>query len=144
MPSQRPSISIHFHPKLYAGFHLMGIASHTMPEQDCYRALFDKAAVGLCYAAPGGRLLAVNQALATMLGYESPEEMITSGPVARRLFDATDLEDLRRRVREDGEVSDFDVPMRRQDGRIIWVSITINNVHLDHVVTVIDVTDQRQ
>jgi diguanylate cyclase (GGDEF)-like protein/PAS domain S-box-containing protein len=115
-----------------------------MAEQDCHRALFDKAAVGLCYAAPGGRLLAINQALATMLGYESPEEMITSGPLASQLFDVADLEDLRRRVREDGEVSDFDVPMRRQDGRIIWVSITIKNVDRDHVVTVIDVTNQRQ
>src|SRR5438128_2181513 len=118
----------------------MVTTSHTAAEQDCYRALFDKAAVGLCYAAPGGRLLAINQALATMLGYGSPQEMVSSGPLARQLFDAADLEDLRRRVREHGEVSGFDVPMRRQDGRIIWVSITINNVGRDHVVTVIDVT----
>src|SRR5207302_11246909 len=97
----------------------MGPRTDTMAEQDCYRALFDKAAVGLCYAAPGGRLLAVNQALASMLGYTSAEELIISGPLATRMFDAADLEDLRQRVREHGEVSGFDVPMRRQDGRII-------------------------
>jgi diguanylate cyclase (GGDEF)-like protein/PAS domain S-box-containing protein len=115
-----------------------------MAEQDYYRALFDKAAVGLCYTAPGGRLLAVNQALASMLGFESPEELIASGPMASRLFDPGDLEDLRWRVREHGEVNGFDVPMRRLDGRIIWVAITINTVDRDHVVTVIDVTDRRQ
>ncbi|HEY1633263.1 MAG TPA: EAL domain-containing protein [Acidimicrobiales bacterium] len=116
-------------------------------EHDCYRALFDKAAVGLCYTMPGGRLLAVNQALASMLGFWSPEELIDSGPLASRLFAAADLEDLRQRVREHGEVSGFDVPIRRQDGRIIWVSMTINSVdtaELHHVVTVIDVTDSRQ
>jgi diguanylate cyclase (GGDEF)-like protein/PAS domain S-box-containing protein len=118
-----------------------------MAEQDCYRALFDKAAVGLCYTVPGGRLLAVNQALANMLGFSSPEELIDSGPLASRLFDAADLEDLRQQVSDHGEVSEFDVPMRRQDGRIIWVSLTVNSVDTvdrDHVVTVIDVTDSRQ
>ncbi|HEX4541362.1 MAG TPA: EAL domain-containing protein [Acidimicrobiales bacterium] len=122
----------------------MGPRTDATAEQDCYRALFDKAAVGLCYAAPGGRLLAVNQALANMLGFESPEDLIARGPLADRLFDAADLDDLRRRLREHREVSGFDVPMRRQDGRIIWVSITINTVGRDQVVTVIDVTDSRQ
>ncbi|HEX6476173.1 MAG TPA: EAL domain-containing protein, partial [Acidimicrobiales bacterium] len=116
-------------------------------EQDCYRALFDKAAVGLCYTAPGGRLMAVNQALSNMLGFSSPEDLMDTGPLASRLFDQGDLEDLRHRVSEHGEVSGFNVPMRRHDGRIIWVSITISSVdsvELDHVVTVIDVTDSRQ
>ncbi len=122
----------------------MSTPSHIQAERDCYRALFDKAAVGLCYTTPGGRLLAVNEALASMLGYASPEAMISSGPLARLSFDAADLEDLRRQVREHVEVSGFDIPMRRQDGRIIWVSITINNVGSDYVVTVIDVTNQRQ
>src|SRR5437763_205791 len=124
--------------------HLMSTPRQAQAEQDCFRALFDKAAVGLRYTAPGGRLLAVNEALANMLGYASPEAMISSGPLARLSFDAADLEDLRRQVREHGEVTGFDVPMRRQDGRIIWVSITINNLGSDNVVTVIDVTDQRQ
>src|SRR5207302_8217717 len=122
----------------------MGPRTDTMAEQDCYRALFEKAAVGLCYTAPGGRLLAVNQTLASMLGYDSPEDLVVSGPLASRLFDSGDLEGLRQRVREHGEVSGFDVPMRRQDGRIIWVSMTITTVDRDHVVTVIDVTASRQ
>ncbi len=122
----------------------MGPRTDTNTEQDCYRAAFDMAAVGLCYTVPGGPLLAVNQALANMLGFESSEDLIASGPVATSLFDAADLEDLRRRVRDHGEVSGFDVPIRRQDGRIIWVSMTINTIDRDHVVTVIDVTASRQ
>ena len=71
--------------------HLMSTPRQAQAEQDCFRALFDKAAVGLCYTAPGGRLLAVNEALANMLGYASPEAMISSGPLARLSFDAADL-----------------------------------------------------
>jgi diguanylate cyclase (GGDEF)-like protein/PAS domain S-box-containing protein len=142
----RPTIAdlYTFSRKAVPWAYLMGPRTDTMAEQDCYRALFENAAVGLCYTVPGGGLRAVNQALARMLGFESPDDLITSGPLASRLFDAGDLEALRQQVSEHGEVSGFDVPMRRQDGRIIWVSMTINSVGRDHVVTVIDVTDSRQ
>ncbi|HWC39660.1 MAG TPA: EAL domain-containing protein [Acidimicrobiales bacterium] len=122
----------------------MTTMSHSPAELDFYRALFEKAAVGLCLTGSGGRLLAVNHALATMLGYPSPEAMLGSRQVAERSLDPGDREELRRRVAEHGGVSDFDIPMRRQDGRIIWVSITVNVVGANGVVTVVDVTARRQ
>ncbi|MBI5035057.1 MAG: PAS domain S-box protein [Chloroflexi bacterium] len=41
-----------------------------------YRGLFENASVGIFHSTPGGRFLRVNPALAAMLGYGSPEEMI--------------------------------------------------------------------
>jgi diguanylate cyclase (GGDEF)-like protein/PAS domain S-box-containing protein len=121
----------------------MSTPSNATAEHDWCRALVDKAAVGLCQTAPGGRLLAANQTLASMLGFASPEELISRGPLAEGLFDAADLDELRRRLRGEVDVSGFDVPMRRPDGRIIWVSMTVRASDPGFVVTVIDVTASR-
>jgi PAS domain-containing protein len=44
-----------------------------------YQLLFDNAVFGLCVATPEGELLEANPALATMLGYESVEELLAAG-----------------------------------------------------------------
>ena len=43
-----------------------------------YRQLFENAAVGIFHSLPEGRFLRVNPALARMLGYASPEEMVST------------------------------------------------------------------
>ena len=43
-----------------------------------YRSLFQNASIGIFHSIPDGRFLRVNPALAEMMGYVSPEEMISS------------------------------------------------------------------
>ena len=43
-----------------------------------YRNLFENAAIGMFQSSIEGRFLRINKAFATMLGYESPEEVVTT------------------------------------------------------------------
>ena len=47
------------------------------PEQK-YRSLFENAVEGVFQSSPEGRFLTVNPTLARMLGYSSPEAVISS------------------------------------------------------------------
>ena len=40
-----------------------------------YREIFELASVGICRSTPEGRILLANPALATMLGYDSPDQL---------------------------------------------------------------------
>jgi PAS domain S-box-containing protein len=48
-----------------------------------YRDLVDNALVGVYTSTLGGDLIYANQALATMFGFASPEEMVEVGVLAR-------------------------------------------------------------
>ena len=43
-----------------------------------YREFFENAVIGMFRTTPDGRILGANQALAEMLGYQSPEELMTA------------------------------------------------------------------
>lgn len=49
--------------------------------QSLYRALVDNPAYGICRSSLEGKLLEANQALATMLGYASKEQLLSSNQV---------------------------------------------------------------
>jgi len=49
-----------------------------------YLGLFDNASFGIFHSLPEGRFLRVNSAMASMLGYDSPEDLITSVTDIRR------------------------------------------------------------
>ena len=54
-------------------------AEAALADSECrLRSLFENAPVGLFHSVPEGRFLLVNPALAAMLGYASPEEMVTT------------------------------------------------------------------
>ncbi|MBI5566191.1 MAG: GAF domain-containing protein, partial [Chloroflexi bacterium] len=46
--------------------------------EENYRSLFQNASIGIFHSLPEGRFLRVNPALAAMLGYASPEEMVST------------------------------------------------------------------
>jgi two-component system cell cycle sensor histidine kinase/response regulator CckA len=98
-----------------------------------YRSMIEDAIVGIFQSTPQGRYLSVNPALATMLGYESPPEVIETitdigaqvyvNPVRRREF--TTL------LREQGSVRNFEVELYRKDGSTVWMSASVRAIHQD-------------
>jgi two-component system cell cycle sensor histidine kinase/response regulator CckA len=60
------------------------ITAHRLAEnalresEENYRSLFQNASIGIFHSLPKGQFLRVNPALAQMMGYMSPEEMISS------------------------------------------------------------------
>jgi ammonium transporter, Amt family len=86
-----------------------------------YRTIVARSVQGFYEATREGQLLSVNESLATMLGYDSPAELLAVS--AERLHvDAERRTDLWRAIQENGFVSGFRTQLRRKDGRVIWVS----------------------
>ena len=60
-------------------------ALHTSEQR--YRAIFENAGIGICQMAAAGEWLNANRAMAEMLGYDSPQDLLVAQPDFRgRLF----------------------------------------------------------
>ena len=108
---------------------LMTLKPVPMPvvRADHEKELARHAAVGLYRVDAEGRLTHVNQALAEMLGYESPEQMLQSDGVLRKnwhLDSGSVLNEVR------GTQGDLQrkVQIRRLDGSSFWVQETVRKV----------------
>jgi len=89
-----------------------------------YRSIFENAVEGIFQSNPDGRLVNANSALARILGYTTPQELMENVRDAGR-----DLYcDPRRRnefvhlVLSHGRVTEFESQMWRKDGKAVWVS----------------------
>ncbi|SMP59045.1 PAS domain S-box-containing protein [Desulfonatronum zhilinae] len=102
------------------------ISSNTTPFQALadFQDLFNNAPIGIYTSTPDGRFLAANPAMATMFGYNSPQDLIASvSDIAAQLYaDPADRDELKRLVAEQGEAKDQELRMVRRDGTVIWVS----------------------
>jgi PAS domain S-box-containing protein/diguanylate cyclase (GGDEF)-like protein len=89
-----------------------------------YRSIFENAVEGIFQSSPDGRLVNANSALARILGYATPQELMENVRDAGR-----DLyTDPRRRnefvqlVLTHGRVTEFESQVWRKDGKATWVS----------------------
>ncbi|MDE2346335.1 MAG: PAS domain S-box protein, partial [Gammaproteobacteria bacterium] len=88
-----------------------------------YRAMFEHALEGIYQTTTDGALVKANPALARILGYDSAEEMISSGiNIASRVYVRPEQRaDLLRRLEQDGHYADQEFQIFRRDGTTIWV-----------------------
>lgn len=95
-------------------------AKEARQAEDRYRALYNRIPIGLFISAPSGQILDVNPAMVEMLGYPSKEALLAAD--AREQYaDPAIRERWRTLLEERGTVLNFELPMRRKDGKIIWV-----------------------
>jgi PAS domain S-box-containing protein len=131
-------------------------AIHALAEQrlaeESYRKLFEGSVDGIYVTTPAGGLLNANPALARMMGYDTPEELIRGvadiahtiyvHPVAREQYQLL--------MQRDGTVREFEYQVRRQGGAILWLSdsATVVRDEAGEVIryegTVRDITDQKR
>ncbi|MBM9537905.1 hybrid sensor histidine kinase/response regulator [Desulfobulbus alkaliphilus] len=92
--------------------------------------IFDNAPVGIFSSTPEGRYISANPATASMLGYESPEDLIESvTDIATQVYaDPADKEEFMRLMEEQGEVCNHECRFRRKDGTELWVSRNVRAV----------------
>jgi len=83
-----------------------------------YREIFENAVVGMFQSTPEGRYLRVNQAMAVMCGYTSPQEMIgATSDIAHQENPNPDLRDeFRHLLEEKRVVTAFPLEVLRRDG----------------------------
>lgn len=92
--------------------------------EEKYRGIFEQAVEGIYQSTPEGTLLSANPAMAKIHGYASAADFMAGvRDVATQLYvDADRRADFKRRLEEQGEVIGVEHQVRRQDGRLIWVS----------------------
>jgi len=89
-----------------------------------YRNIYENSVVGFFQSTPEGRFISVNSTFALILGYKSPEELVSSiSDIAKQYY--MDPEDRRRYqqlLQEFALVKNYEFRARRKDGSQIWIS----------------------
>ncbi|MEO6245337.1 MAG: PAS domain S-box protein [Opitutaceae bacterium] len=115
-----------------------------------YRSIFENALEGLYLSSPDGRFVSANPALARMLGYATPAELLAAiNDIPRQIYvQPTRREDFFALIHQSDEVSGFESEVYRKDGTTCWVSESVRVVRnatgeIDHFEGVANDTTQR-
>jgi len=94
--------------------------------EEKYRSIFENAIEGIFQSSPEGRYFSVNPAMAELLGYSSPKELLTSiTDIAQQIYHSTEeRKRFNRLLEEQGCVLEFETDMCRKDGSVISVSVS--------------------
>ncbi|MCX5810610.1 MAG: PAS domain S-box protein [Proteobacteria bacterium] len=95
-----------------------------------YRHTYEIVTEGIFQTAPDGHLLSVNNALARIYGYASPEDFMHSVADITHLHyvNSACRSEFIRLLKKDGIVYDFEAQMYRKDKSTVWVSINVRTV----------------
>jgi PAS domain S-box-containing protein len=102
---------------------------------------------------PGGELLNANPALARIMGFETPEQLISStgSDIAHNVYvHASAREEFERLMERDGMVREFEYLVRQRNGNILWLSDSATAVRdesgkvVRYEGAVRDITDQKR
>jgi PAS domain S-box-containing protein len=131
-------------------------AVHALAEQrhaeESYRKLFEGSVDGIYVTTPGGALLNANPALARMMGYETPQDLIDgTTDIARTIYvHPAARAEYQSLMQRDGMVREFEYQVRSRDGTVLWLSDSATAVRDDsgqvirYEGTLRDITDQRR
>ena len=98
--------------------------------EERYRSIFENAQEAIYRSTPDGRIILANPAMAGMLGYETPEELMASvTDIARQHYvHPEEREKVMAILAAHGEVRNFESQHRRRDGSVFWSSVTMQAV----------------
>ena len=131
-------------------------AVHALAEQrhaeESYRRLFEGSVDGIYVTTPAGALLNANPALARMMGYETPADLIRGlGDITQAVYvHPAARAEYQRLMQRDGMVREFEYQARARDGSILWLadSATVVRDETGEIIryegTVRDITDQKR
>lgn len=95
-----------------------------------YRDIIEGAVEGVFQTTPDGRPVFVNQALAKMLGYDTPDDLINSVfNVGTQIYVNQELRAEAIRIIERKEhLGGFEAELKRKDGSVVWGSLSFRGV----------------
>jgi two-component system, NarL family, sensor histidine kinase UhpB len=119
--------------------------------EEKYRGIFENAVEGIFQTTVEGRFVTVNPALARMLGYDSPEELLANvSNISEQLYvDPERRTEFGRLVQRDGFVRGFEVQAYRKDTSVMWASMSARAVRdaggeiVGYEGTVEDITERK-
>ncbi|MDX1442206.1 MAG: PAS domain S-box protein [Gammaproteobacteria bacterium] len=98
--------------------------THAREAERRYRQIFENAVEAIFQTTPDGRFNTANPAMAELLGYDSPDELIREiSDIAGQLYvDPSERDRIRELMHKKGYLRNHEVQIRRRDGKPIWVS----------------------
>ena len=92
--------------------------------EEKYRRIFEDSVVGFFQSTPAGRFISVNPAFAGMLGYDSPDDLITTiTDIATQYYlRPEDRQQYQAILQRDGKVEGFEFEACCKDGSSLWLS----------------------
>jgi diguanylate cyclase (GGDEF)-like protein/PAS domain S-box-containing protein len=98
-----------------------------------YRSIFENAVEGIFQTTTNGQYLTANPMLATIYGYDSPEELIaTLTDIQHQLYvDPSSRAEFMQLIQAQEAVWGFESQIYRKDGTIIWISENARTIR-DH------------
>jgi len=126
--------------------------TETRLAEEKYQTVFEQAAEAIFKISPSGRLLDANPALARILGYDSPEEIIdcVTDIGAQFYADPAQRKKVLDILAEKGVINNYEARYKRKDGKLIWVSLNARAVRSDdgaplyHQGSFVDITEKKQ
>jgi diguanylate cyclase (GGDEF)-like protein/PAS domain S-box-containing protein len=117
--------------------------------QSLYHALVDNPAYGVCRCDAEGKFLDVNQALVTMLGYATKEELLAANHPSDGVFDWGTGSVLAGRSPEKMRINPIEIEWRRKNGTTLKARLSGRGIYdehgdcIGHEIIVVDITEQR-
>jgi two-component system cell cycle sensor histidine kinase/response regulator CckA len=104
--------------------------------QQKYRDIVENAVIGIFQSTPEGRYTSVNPAMAKMLGYDSPQDLVASiTDITRQVYvDSKSREEFKRIARDQGVATNFECQAYRKDGSKVWVCANVRAISKAGVV----------
>jgi PAS domain S-box-containing protein len=101
-----------------------------------YQDLFESAIVGIYQATPSGEFISCNPAMARIVGYDSPEELMNKVQgIGKQVYvDPRSRAQYVELLERDGEIEGFEAQVRRRDGSVVWTSQNVHAVFEDEGV----------
>ena len=117
--------------------------------QSLYRALVDNPAYGICRCDAEGRFLDVNQALLTMLGYETKEKLLAANRASKIVLELGHGAPLAGRSPESVRIEPVEIEWKRKNGTTLKARLSGRGVFDEHgdfdgyEIIAVDITEQR-
>jgi diguanylate cyclase (GGDEF)-like protein/PAS domain S-box-containing protein len=117
--------------------------------QSLYRALVDNPAYGICRCDTEGKFLDVNQALVTMLGYATREELLAANDAFEIVPNLGPGIALAGRSQETMRIEPVEIECKRKNGATLKARLSGRGVYDDrgdfvgYEIIVVDITEQR-
>jgi PAS domain S-box-containing protein len=94
-----------------------------------YRMFFEESKDVMFFSSPNGQLIDINQAGLDLFGYESREELFRCDIGRDLYYNIRDRIKLQQQLTKEGYVSDFEVTLKRKNGRIVNALISASQIY---------------
>jgi len=95
-----------------------------------YRDIFESVPIGIYQSTPKGRFIEANHYMATVLGYDSPADLMESvTSIGKQIYVIpADRKKAARLFKEQGYIQDFEAQLVKKNGDLIWGSLSAKTI----------------